>query len=282
MKSLVLVLLLMMTSVFAGEKIPNELENIGIDEKLGQQIDLALTFKDENGESVRLQRYFDHEKKPVLLLLAYYGCPNLCNFFLNGVTDALRDLKWTPGKEFEIVTVSFDPRETTELAFKKKAAHIKSLGKNEAAAGWHFLVAETPSKDPEANGNAKALATQLGFKYRYDKEQNQFAHTSAAMFLTPSGKISRYLGGISFSEKDFRLALTEASGNKIGNVVDHLVLFCYNYDPKTRKYSLYAMNLMRVAAAMTVIALAGMILTMRRRSSIKDLSKKTADANQDF
>jgi protein SCO1/2 len=257
----------------AGEKIPDELQGIRIDEKIGAQVDLSLKFKDEQGKEVTLSNYF-HDNKPVLLLLAYYGCPNLCNFFLNGVTDTLKTLKWLPGKEFEIVTVSIDPREKSDLALRKKKAHIKELGKPEAENGWHFLVESVDTQDPNFRGSAKILAEQVGFNYRYDKEQNQYAHSAAAIFLTPKGIVSRYLFGIQFLDRDFKLALGEASNGKIGNIVEQLILFCYNYDPKTKKYSLYVMNIVRVASVITVLILFFSILGVRRKNKIQTKEKE--------
>lgn len=249
--------------VHAAEKIPMELQGVGIVEKLGAQVDLDLKFRDETGAVVPLRKFFDAHK-PVALMLAYYGCPNLCNFFLNGATESLKNLKWMPGREFQAVTVSFDPREEPMLAARKKASHLKLLDRAGAENGWHFLVSESKA-GPEDPNNAKTLAEQVGFKYRFDKAQSQYAHAAAMIFLTPQGKVSRYLYGIEFKEKDLRLALSESSGNKIGTVVDRLLLFCYNYDPKTRKYSLYAMNLMRASAGVTVLALGTWLLAFRRR-----------------
>ncbi|MEW6055192.1 MAG: SCO family protein [Bdellovibrionota bacterium] len=258
-------------SLFAAEKLPQELENVGIEERLGAQVDLNLTFRNEKGELVPL-RSVVNGRKPVLLFLAYYGCPNLCNLFLNGATESLKNLAWTAGNEFQIVTVSIDPRETPELASKKKLSHLKALGKPEAATGWHFWVSDVQG-DAEAITNAKRLSDQVGFKYRYDKDQDQYAHSAAMIVLTPEGKISRYLFGIEFQPKDLRLALVEAGGRKIGTLIDHILLFCYNYDPKTKKYSLYATNLMRAGGGVTVLAVGSSLALVWRRNRRKGNGK---------
>lgn len=247
----------------AAEKIPMELQNVGITEHFGEQVDLNLQFRNEKGELVPL-RSVVNGRKPVLLFLAYYGCPNLCNLFLNGATDGLKKLEWTAGKEFQIVTVSIDPREDAELARGKKNAHITAYGR-EASAGWHFWINDKKAAADAHDVNVKKLAEQVGFNYRYDKDQDQYAHSAAMIVLTPEGKISRYLYGIEYQPKDLRLALVEAGGRKIGTLVDHLMLFCYSYDPKSRKYSLYATNLMRAGGGLTVFIVGGILLGAYRR-----------------
>ena len=186
----------------AAEKLPKELEGIGIEEKFGAQVDLNLTFKNEKGEVVPLKSVVSG-KKPVMLLLAYYGCPNLCNYFLNGVTDGFKELQYKIGQEFDVVTVSIDPREDADLAAAKKNSHIESLGKPDAAAGWHFWVNDQPRTSPHAvDTNAKKLAEQVGFKYRWEDSTDQYAHSAAIVVLTPEGKVSRYLYGIQFAARD--------------------------------------------------------------------------------
>lgn len=264
------------TTLLAAEKIPAELQGVGIDEKLGAQVDLNLTFRNEKGETVPLRSVVTG-KKPVMLFLAYYGCPGLCNLFLNGATSALKQFEWNAGKEFEIVTVSIDPTENSELATAKKASHIEELGRADAAAGWHFWVNDVARPAPKGgvieSTNARKLAEQVGFNYRYDQEQGQYAHVSAIIVLTPEGKISRYLYGIEFRQKDLRLALVEASQQKIGTIMDRFMLFCYNYDPKTRKYSLYATNLMRAGGGLTVLILGGVLFGNMRRNRREELKR---------
>ena len=263
---LALVLILKSTVVSSAEKTPYELKDIGIHEQLGQSVDLNLELKNEAGETVKLSHFF-HPKKPVVLLMAYYGCPNLCSMFLNAAIDTFKKSKWTPGAEYEVVTVSFDPREDSTLAKNKKATHIEALAKAGAEKGWHFLVNDKILKADEG-GNVKALADSVGFKFQYEKKSNEFAHAASMIFLTPSGRVSRYLYGIEFPEKDFKLALQEAAGNRIGTIVDRFMLFCYKYDPVSKRYSLYAMNLMRGAAAITIIFLGLWIASNRRRGKI--------------
>src|SRR6266436_6027288 len=186
-----------------ASKLPLELEGVGIDEHLGREIDLDLTFVAENGYPVPLRNYF-HQGRPVILNLVYYSCPMLCNLILNGETQVLREIPWMPGKEFEVVTISFDPRESFDLARQKKAVYLESY--NRPAPGWHFLT--------DYQGNAKRLAQLMGFNYRYDPRIEQFAHTAAIFVLTPTGRISRYLYGVRYRARDLRFALAEASEGK--------------------------------------------------------------------
>ena len=234
-------------------EIPAELKDIGIEEKLGSQVAInELTFKDESGQEVKLSQYF-HTKKPVILTMVYYECPNLCNFLLNGLVDSMKPFNWTPGQEFDVISVSINPKEGPALAVAKKEAYLKSYGRPEAAEGWHFLTSSTDQ--------AKRLADQLGFKYRYVEKEKQYAHSAALFVLTPEGKISRYLYGISFSEKDLRLSLLEASSGKIGTIIDRIILFCYRYNPATRKYSIYLTQLMQFAGLGTVLLFGGYMAT---------------------
>ncbi len=237
----------------AEEPLPAELEGVGVDEKLGAQIDLNLTFTAENGYQVPLRQYFG-QGKPVLLNLVYYQCPMLCNLILNGQTATLRQIPWTPGKEFEIVTISFDPNETFQLAARKKQTYLTSYER--PAPGWHFLA--------DYQGNSKRLADQIGFHYRWDNKTEQYAHAATILFLTPEGKVSRYLYGIHFMPRDVRLALTEASENKFALSVDRLLLYCFHYDPQTRSYVLFAKNVMRGGGVLTVFVIAFVLWRMWR------------------
>ena len=240
----------------AAETTPYELKNVGITEHLGNAIDLNLTFKDESGATVPLKTFFDG-KKPVIMTLAYYGCPNLCGLLLNGVTNTFKELTWMPGQEFQYVNVSIDPTETSELAAAKKESILKEYGRPGTDAGWHFLTG--------SEANIKALAQQIGFAYYYDKDEKQYAHGSALYALTPDGKLSRYLFGVTFEPRDMRLALLESSNGKIGNIVDHVLLYCYRYDPKSRKYSLFATRLMKTGAGITVAGIVGGFFMLRRK-----------------
>jgi protein SCO1 len=240
-----------------SNQIPSELQDVKITEHLGDRVSIGdLSFKDETGKTVRLNEYFQ-KGRPVLLTLVYYQCPNLCNFLLNGLVKTLKTLNWKPGDQFDIVTVSINHHETPELASSKKAAYMKEYGRPEAAAGWHFLTGDEES--------IRRLAAQVGFGFKYDLKEKQYAHGAVITALAPNGMISRYLYGIEFKESDLRLALLEASNGKIGNVVDRILLFCYRYDPETRKYSVYLTKLLQTGAAGTVIVFGGYLLAFWRR-----------------
>jgi len=235
------------------------LRQVGIDQKLNAQIPLDLVFRDEQGRAVPLREYFG--EKPVILALVYYECPMLCTLILNGVLRSLRALPLTVGKEFTVLTVSFDPREGPELAAAKKRAYVRSYGRPEAEGGWHFLTGEEAA--------IRRLTEAVGFRYAFDPETGQFAHASGIMVLTPQGRIARYFYGIEYAPRDLRFGLIEAAQGRIGSPVDQLLLYCYHYDPKTGKYSLLVMNVLRLAGAATVLALGGFILVMLRRDRRK-------------
>jgi protein SCO1/2 len=242
---------------------PAMLEGVGIEEHLGRQIDLNLTFTAENGYPIALKEYF-HSGKPVILDLIYYSCPNLCTLILNGQTAAMREiLPWTPGKEYEVVTISIDPNEGFDLARKKKAIYLSSF--DHPAPGWHFLV--------DHDGNAKKLAEMLGFKYRWDERTNQFAHAGGIMVLTPEGKMARYLYGATFHPRDLRFSLAEASENRSTMAVQKMLLFCYHYDPQAGGYVLFATNIMRAGGVLTVLLIAFFLRRMflaERRKVLKE------------
>lgn len=229
----------------AANELPAEVKNVGIDEHLGQNVDLDLKFRDEDGKLVAL-RDFAIDGKPILLSLAYYGCPSLCTLHLNALLDAFKQMKETVGDHFNFVVVSIEPSETPELAKAKKQSYIESYGRS--GNGWHFLTGQ--------QADIQLLAKQIGFKYHWDESAKQWAHASAAYFLTPKGKISRYLyGGVVFDPKTLRLSAIEASEGKVGTIVDRFVLFCFHFDPKASKYSLAAFNVMRGGGILIVIVL---------------------------
>jgi protein SCO1/2 len=236
------------------------LKQVGIEQRLDNQIPLDLTFRDESGREVKLGEYFRGDK-PVLLTLVYYECPMLCNQVLNGVVGTLEAVTFTPGREFEVVTVSFDPREGPELAAKKKETYLKRYRREGAGAGWHFLTGDKDSID--------RLADSVGFKYVWDEQSKQFAHASAIMVATPQGRLSHYFYGIEYSPKDLRLALVEASEGKIGSPVDTLILYCYHYDPATGRFA-PVMAVLRVAGVLTVLGLAALIYYLARRTRRKE------------
>lgn len=239
------------TNPDAASQVPKALEEIGIVEHLGETLDLTTPFVDEKGNTVALSKYF-LGKKPVLLSLVYYGCPGLCNFHLNGVTDALRGLDWTLGKEFEMVVISIDPSEKSDLAAAKKESHLKELKRLGSESGWHFLTGTEAS--------IKKISQAVGFKYRWDEASKQWAHTAAMYVLSPEGKISRYLYGIQFEPKDVRLSLVEASEGKVGSVLDRLVLYCFQYDPNKKTYAFYAYNIVRGGAGIAGLLMAAFFI----------------------
>ena len=237
--------------------LPKALNEVKIEQKLNEQLPLDLTFRNEQGETVRLGDYFG--KKPVVLSLVYYQCPMLCNQVLNGMVTSFKVLNFKPGEEFEVVTVSFDPLETAELARSKKSTYVNYLPvakRGPAANGWHFLTGDQE--------NIRRLTDAIGFHYYFDAATDQFAHGSAIYVATPQGKLSHYFYGIDYSPKDLRLSLVEASANKIGSPVDQLLLYCYHYDPATGKYGAVIMNIVRLAGIGTLVAIGIMFVFMRR------------------
>ena len=232
------------------------LKRVGIEQRLNNQVPLDLRFRDEAGREVSLGEYFG-KGKPVVLTLVYYECPMLCNQVLNGAVGAFQALSFTPGREFEVVTVSFDDRERPELAARKKETYLKRYRREGAEAGWHFLTGDKASID--------ALAQAVGFRYVWDEQSKQFAHASALMVATPGGRLSHYFYGIEYSPKDLRLALVEASEGKIGSPVDALILYCYHYDPAAGRFA-PVMGVLRAAGVLTVAGLAGLLLYLRRKT----------------
>jgi protein SCO1/2 len=236
---------------------------VGITEKLGSKIDLGLTFVAEDGYPHSLREYFA-KGRPVVLNLVYYSCPMLCNLVLNGQVAALRELPWTPGEQYEVVTISIDPTENFGLAKTKKAAYLASFDK--PAPGWHFLA--------DNDGNAAKLASQVGFSYRLDPHTGQYAHAAAIFVLSPDGMLSRYLYGVRFKPLDLRLALTEAAAGKFG-ITDQVLLYCFHYDPASRSYAPFAMNFMRIGGAVALAVFAFVLLRLWRREHLKTLAART-------
>jgi protein SCO1 len=230
---------------------PPGLKNVGIEQHLDEQIPPDLNFRDETGKPVRLGNYFG--KKPMILNLVYYNCQMLCGEVLSSLESALRVLKFDVGKEFDVLTVSFDPRETPDMATKKKAEFLKRYGRAGAAGGWHFLTGPQESID--------ALTRAAGFQYQYDPKTGQFAHATAIMVLTPDGKIAQYYYGVEYAPKDLRLGLIQASANKIGTLADQVLLYCYHYDPTTGKYGAIISRVLQLSALATVLAL-GIFMTV--------------------
>lgn len=232
------------------------LKKVDIEQRLGNQIPLDLKFRDESGREVRLGEYFG-KGRPVALTLVYYECPMLCNQVLNGAVGAFQALSFTAGKEFEVVTVSFDPREGPELAARKKETYLKRYKREGAGEGWHFLTGDEAS--------VKALADAVGFHYVWDEQSQQFAHASAVMVATPQGKLSHYFYGIEYAPKDLRLAFVEASEGKVGSPVDALLLFCYHYDPAAGRFA-PVMGVLRAAGVLTVFGVAALLFYLMRKT----------------
>jgi protein SCO1 len=251
---------------------PPRLENVGIEQHLDTQVPADLAFRDDTGATVKLGDYFG--RKPLILNLVYYNCTMLCGEALAGLASAMRLVKFDVGNQFDVITVSFDPRETPEMAAAKKKDYLGRYGRPNAAAGWHFLTGQPDS--------INALTKAVGFQYQYDAKTNQYAHATAILVLTPQGRISRYFYGVDFPPKDLRMGLVEASQGKIGNAVDAVLLYCYHYNPETGKYGAIVANILRLAAAATVLLLGGLIFVLwrlDRAATQKALTRKAATGN---
>ena len=233
---------------------PGLLSKIKIDQKIGSDIPLDLPFVDDHGNAVRLGDYFG--KRPVVLALVYYECPMLCTQVLNGLVSSLETMSLSAGRDFDVIAVSFNPKEGPGLASQKKAAYVKRYGRPETADGWHFLTGTQAS--------ITRLTQAVGFQYAFDEKIGQFAHGAAIEVLTPKGTIARYFYGIEFSPRDLRLGLVEASNGQLGTMADSVLLFCYHYDPETGKYGASVMTLVRVAGIATILAF-GIFLTVNLR-----------------
>jgi protein SCO1/2 len=239
----------------ASSTVPRPLREIGFDQNLDRLVPLDVPFRDETGRTVRLGDYFG--RRPVVLVFAYYNCPMLCTQVINGLSTALNILSLAPAKDFEIVTVSFNPRDTPAAAMAKKASYLERYRRDGAAQGWHFLTGDQPSID--------RLTKAAGFRYVWDEQTKQFAHPTGVIVLTPEGRLSRYLFGIEYGPRDLRYALVDASAGKVGNAIDTLLLYCYHYDPMTGRYGFVVMRAIRIAGAATVLALASFIFVMVRK-----------------
>lgn len=207
---------------------------------------MNLQVTDENGQKFPLSHYFS-ARKPVILSPVYFSCPGLCNFHLNGLTDALKRVDWSPGDKFEIIALSFDPKENAEVATKKKQNYLKEYGRQGTDNGWHFVTAD--------EATIKKITETVGFSYKWNEKDSQWAHASAAIMISPEGKVARYLHGIMFEPRDVKLALNEAADGKVGSFVDSAMLYCFKYDNHQSKYGLQVFQLMKFAGALTVLAL---------------------------
>jgi protein SCO1/2 len=239
----------------ASQNMPAALRNVGFEPQLNSRLPLDLAFRDETGRSVQLRDFF--AQRPVVLALVYYGCPMLCNQTEQGVVGALRMLSFSPGRDYEVVFVSFDPRETPDMAAQKKEVAMSHFRRPETASGWHFLTGSKESID--------ALTTGANFRFSFDEKSGLFAHASGIMLLTPDGRISRYFYGVEYPARDVRLGLVDASAGKIGTPIDRALLFCYQYDPASARYSASILKMIRLGGVLTILGLVAGILIFRRR-----------------
>jgi protein SCO1/2 len=239
----------------ASNGLPPALRNVGFEPPLNGQLPLATHFKDEVGREVALSDYF--HGKPVVLALVYYGCPMLCNQVEQGVVGSLKMLSFNPGTDYEVVFVSFDSRESADMAAQKKTAALGHFQRPQTAGGWHFLTGTQDSID--------AVTQAANFRYSFDAKTNIFAHASGILLLTPDGRISRYFYGVEYPSRDMRLGLVDASAGKIGNPIDHLLLYCFQYDPSTARYSATILRIIRIGGLFTIFTIVAGILIFRRR-----------------
>ena len=244
-------------SGLASTVVPPQLSDVTFVQRLGERLPLDAEFRDEAGQAVTLGDYFGD--KPVILAFVYYQCPMLCTQVMNGISSALRVLSFVPGEEFEIVLVSFDPRDTPEAAAAKKQEHLAYWDSAEQADAWHFLTGDEPA--------IRAVTDAAGFSYHWEERTQQFAHVSGVLTVTPEGRLSRYFYGVEYSPRDLRLALVESSDNQIGSAVDELLLYCFHYDPEAGQYGAVVMNIMRLGGAVTLALVGGFMLLMWRRDS---------------
>ena len=245
--------------------VPAMLRGVGIEQKLDSQLPLEARFTDESGQQVRFGQYF--HGKPVILALVYYRCPMLCNLVLNGVVSSLQKISLEPGQDFEVVALSFDPNETPDLAKAKRENYLRKYNRPANDDGWHFLTGQESA--------IKQVTDAVGFGYRWDPRQKQWAHASAILVLTPEGRTSRYFYGVAYKSRDLRLGLVDASNHRIGNLADEITLYCYHYDPKNGKYGFAIVNSLRVVGCATALGLAGFIIVSIRRD------KKTGQRRRD-
>jgi protein SCO1/2 len=237
-----------------GETLPEELENVGVTERLDARVPLDAVFRDETGREVALGEYFG-QGRPVVLNLMYLGCPMLCGLIGNGLNEAMKQMDWTAGSEFTVLSLSFDHTEKPSLAKLKKMNYLEDLDRPEAAAGWHFL---TGDEEP-----IRRLTEAVGFGFAWNERRQEYAHAAVLVLLTPDGRIARYLYGVQFDPKTLRLSLVEAADGKIGTTRDQILLFCFNYDASTGRYGPAARNLMKAGGLLTIVALAILIIVYR-------------------
>src|SRR5215469_16051950 len=235
--------------------LPPALQNVGFEPPLNGQMPLDVHFRDETGREVALGEFFG--QKPVVLAFVYYSCPMLCDEIQRGVVGTLRMLSFNPGRDYEVVFISFDAHDTTEMAAEKKKAALDRFRRPEAVSGWHFLTGSEES--------IEAATRAANFRFHYDAKSRLFAHASGVMILTADGRISRYFYGVEYPGRDMRLGLVDASAGKIGTPIDHVLLFCYHYDPSSAKYSASILRIIRLGGILTILSLVAGIWISRRR-----------------
>lgn len=255
------------TQAGVSSGLPNQLKNVGIEQKLNSPLPLDAEFKDENGNQVKLGNYFG-KGKPVVLALVYYECPMLCNEVLNGLTGSLKGISFDAGKDFDVIAISFDARENdkTDLTKNKKASYMARYGRPGTENGWHFLTGTQSEIDK--------VTQAVGFKYEFDEKTNQFAHAGGIMIATPEGKLSRYLYGIDYSPKDLKFSLMDSAQNKIGNPVEQLYLYCFHYNPADGKYGLAILSVLRLLSVATLLGIGGMLIVFWRYNKNKSADLK--------
>jgi protein SCO1/2 len=233
-----------------ADRLPPQLSDVSIEQRLNQQVPLQLRFHDDQGQTVSLGQFFEPDR-PVILSLVYFDCQMICSQALSSLTTTLRRLKFDAGKQFEVLTISFDPRDQSKDAAAAKSKYLAMYNRDGAEKGWHFLTGDQPSID--------ALANAVGFHFRWDPRTRQFAHATGIMLLTPDGRISRYYYGTQYFASDLRLGLIEASKNQIGTLADQIVLYCYHYDPRTGRYGVIVFRVMQISGGVTLAFVAGLI-----------------------
>lgn len=238
-------------------EVPAEIKDVGVEEKLGQKIDLATMVTDEHNQQVPLSSFFKSHK-PVILSPIYFSCPNICNFHLNGLVDVLKNVDWSPGNQFEVVAFSFDSKEKSDIASAKKESYMKMYNRPGTEAGFHFVTAD--------EATIQKLTSEVGFKFKWNDQIKEWAHASAAIILSDDGTISRYLPGIQFEPRDVKLALNEAANGKVGNIVDSVLLYCFKFDRHQSKYGLQAFRVMQLAGALTAAILAAWLIPVLIRA----------------
>lgn len=241
----------------ASTEVPKEIKDVGVQEKLGQNLDLNLMVTNEQNQTVPLSSFFKSHR-PVILSPIYFTCPNICNFHLNGLVDVLKQVDWSPSNQFEVIALSFDPKETADVASVKKDSYMKMYNRPGTESGFHFVTAD--------EATIQKITDQVGFKFKWNEQINEWSHASAAIILSDDGKISRYLHGIQFEPRDVKLALNEAANGKVGNIVDSVMLYCFKYDRHQSKYGLQAFRVMQLAGALTAAILAAWLIPVLIRA----------------